>query len=94
MTTTSEPVALNGLLSIAAALVTPLLAKWGIDNGGAQSLFAGIGALATALLSIWGVVRARAQVTPVAAPKDNTGTPLVAATPPATPPVPPTPTAG
>ena len=71
--TSTEPVALNGLLTIVAALVTPLLAKVGIDADGAKSIFAAIGAVATAALSVWAVLRARSQVTPVAAPKDNQG---------------------
>lgn len=86
----NNPVAVNGALSIIAAVLTPLLAKRGFDNDGIQSILTGIGSIATAALAVWGVFRARAQVTPLANPKNNAGQPLT----PDTPPVPPAPAVG
>lgn len=62
----NEPVVVNSSLTIVAAVATPLLAKYGIDAGGAQAIFSEIAAIATAVLSVWGVVRARSKVSPVA----------------------------
>lgn len=74
MTTLSnEPVAVNAAVTIVASVATPILAKYGIDSNGAQSIFSGIAAIATAMLSVWGVVRARSKVSPVGPTKGSTG---------------------
>lgn len=73
VTPTNEPVAINGALSVLTAAGAAYLVKKGIDGSVAQAL----GALALAELSVWGVFRARAQVTPTAAPKTDTGVPLI-----------------
>lgn len=88
----TEPVAINGGLAVVAAIFTPLLARWGIDADGATKLFGLLGALITAALAILALLQARSKVTPVVAPKTDTGVPLVptptvAPVPPIVPPV-------
>lgn len=94
---TNEPVAINGGLAVVAAIFTPLLARWGIDADGATKLFGLLGALITAALAILALLQARAKVTPVAAPKSDTGVALVPVSHPAVapivPPAPPVPPA-
>lgn len=64
----SEPVVVQGVIAILAAAFTPILLKFGIDAGGAATIFSSIGALATAALSAWSLSHARSKVTPVATP--------------------------
>lgn len=62
---TNEPVAVNGAISILLSLLTPVLAKWGIDADGAAKIAPLLGTLVAAAVAVWRVVAARSKVTPV-----------------------------
>lgn len=94
----TEPVLINGVMAIIAAVLTPLLTKYGIDADGTAKILGLVAAFITAALAVFGIFQARSKVTPVVAPKTDTGVPLVptpavAPVAPIVPPVPPAPPA-
>lgn len=61
----NEPVAIGGAVAILTAILTPILAKYGIDADGTAKIVGVLGAVATAALSVYSVWKARSKVTPV-----------------------------
>lgn len=72
-----EPVIVGGAVAIIGAVLTPIVAKAGIDSGGALAIAGGIGAVLTGVIAVLGVGHARKASTPLANPTTNDGVQLV-----------------
>ena len=57
----NEPVLVNGIVSVLAAVLTPIVAKYGYDQ---NTVIGVLAPLVTLVIAVVGLVRARSKVTP------------------------------
>ena len=62
----NEPVLVNGIVGLITAVLTPLLAKYGIDADGSAKILGFVPAAVTAIVSVVTLFLARSKVTPIA----------------------------
>lgn len=74
----NEPVAVNGIVAVLTAALTPVLARWGIDASGTGQIVGLAGAVIAAGVSVWRIVAARSKVSPVKPPPIGTTGPPAA----------------
>lgn len=68
MNVQNEPVAVNGAIALILTLLAPVLARYGIDQEGAQQIVALAGSVVAGAVAIWRIVKARSKVSPVPKP--------------------------
>jgi hypothetical protein len=76
MRTSTEPVVVGGAAAAVSAAVAALLAAVGFSAEDAGQWASAAGAVVSAAVTVWAIVRTRARVTPLAAPRDAVGVPL------------------